>query len=200
MTWKGKGYFFENVSFLDELVLTLYNDSALKNELVGIAKINVSLLNLEEENEVAFSHEYLLNYDHEKVGEIVIGYEKIRKKRRSFSIKNGREKIPELEPLNLNGHSVSLKKKNYSSEKRSRNPKTNTNRSKQTKQTKRMMNFAEDSKVSMKPSSIRSRKYTGGNVIIGKAPRFRIKQAKDVDPGPGEYEITSGFERHASPL
>lgn len=47
-------------------------------------------------------------------------------------------------------------------------------------------------------SAIRTKKYTGRNIIIGRAARFRVN---DVDkPGPGDYEVPSGFEKHASEL
>lgn len=47
-------------------------------------------------------------------------------------------------------------------------------------------------------SVIRSKKYSGGNIIIGRAARFRAKNPNL--PGPGEYEMPSGFERHVVPL
>jgi hypothetical protein len=47
-------------------------------------------------------------------------------------------------------------------------------------------------------SIIRTKKYNGGNIIIGRAARFR---PYDVDmPGPADYDIVSSFERHVAPL
>jgi hypothetical protein len=41
-------------------------------------------------------------------------------------------------------------------------------------------------------SIIRAKKYTGGNIIIGRAPRF--KTYSDVQPGPAEYKIGSSYD------
>jgi hypothetical protein len=46
------------------------------------------------------------------------------------------------------------------------------------------------------------RKFAGGNIVIPKAMRFSEDRfTKDnVPPGPGAYQIESGFDRHANPL
>jgi len=49
-------------------------------------------------------------------------------------------------------------------------------------------------------SVIRTRKYTGGNIIIGRAARFRFEKNAQQKPGPGEYEVPSYFERHVAPI
>lgn len=46
---------------------------------------------------------------------------------------------------------------------------------------------------------IAKRKYTGGNILIAKANRFKhpgiIKYSNE--PGPGSYDIGSSFDRHS---
>ena len=41
-------------------------------------------------------------------------------------------------------------------------------------------------------SVIRTKKYTGGNIIIGRAARFRTAPIIKK-PGPGDYELKSSF-------
>ena len=44
-------------------------------------------------------------------------------------------------------------------------------------------------------SMIRSKKYTGGNIIIGRAHRFK-KTVRNNEPGPGEYRYPVGFQKY----
>lgn len=59
LTWKGKGYIFNNVSPYAELKIELCNDESGREAVVGKAKVCLALLNLQKENSVQFYHEFL---------------------------------------------------------------------------------------------------------------------------------------------
>lgn len=59
LTWKGKGYVFDNASPYGELIFYLYNDEHDSEVAIGKAKICLALLNLDKHNIVQFHHDFV---------------------------------------------------------------------------------------------------------------------------------------------
>lgn len=61
------------------------------------------------------------------------------------------------------------------------------------------LNSSEAKSVLGSSSVIRSKKYTGGNIVIGRSSRFKGGTFRSGDsdvPGPGNYDYPSMFKKY----
>jgi hypothetical protein len=196
LTWKGKGYIFENVSPYSELVVELCIDSSPHPTTLGCSKICLALLNLSQEHPLQTFQDCLRDENQNEVGELVLGYERVsRHHSRSCSLRLGKK-----EDL---GDPLPPKKKRKLKSKSGSSGKSQglaISEHRADKQKSIGMEASKAKSIIGSASIIRTKKYNGGNIIIGRAARFRPHDEDVPGPGPADYEITSSFERHVMPL
>ena len=161
---------------------------------------------MQKQKNAQFYHEYLRDENENQIGELILGYESFDKNRncKVSSVNRFRDDgLSEHNEANEEKPTIVKKKKPKakSNEKSMQKAKANPIGSVPTNRTEKKNKIGQHSSQAKsligETSAIRCKKYTGGNIIIGRAARFRAENPNKL--GPGEYEVPSTFERHIEP-